>query len=143
MAFRDPPITQPMETQIVSNEWQQWFIDLYREAQIKSQSVTMDDISTANTVYIPIGFNGSIKEIYTTIDGVITGGDAVLTVKDKDSNTMGTITIANSGSAAGTEDSVTTLVNAAVTKGDHITISSDGGSTGTTVFYITILIDVS
>ena len=45
MSLNLPPITD----EITSDMWKQWFIELHREAKIKTQEVKIDDISTAST----------------------------------------------------------------------------------------------
>jgi hypothetical protein len=90
------------------------------------------DISTASsTGYIAAPFAGTITKIYSIIDGTITGADAVLTSKINTVDiTDGTITVANSGSAAGIVDEATPSAANSVVAGDSISIESNGASTG-------------
>lgn len=139
MALNLPPITDEMTSDI----WKQWFIELHREAKIKTQEAKIDDISTASTIYVPLSHTGRVAEIRTVIDGAISTADATLTAKNSSGTSMGTITITQSGSAAGDTDSLTSPTNVDVTKGDYMTIETNGSSTGTVACYITILFDIS
>lgn len=94
---------------------------------------TITDVSTAGQTFIPIPveFDGEIVEIRTALNGVITGGDAVLTPKiNGTAVTNGAITIANAGSAAGDVDSSFPTSARTVRPGEAIEIETDGGSTG-------------
>ncbi len=107
-------------------------------------NVKMTDISTAGTVYVTSPISGTIKNIYTVIDGVIITGDAVLTSKiGVTAITGGVITIANAGSAAGIIDTTTPTALNVVAVGDQINIATDGGSTNTVAATISILIELS
>lgn len=88
------------------------------------------DISTAETKYIAIPYSGNLIKVTTVLEGAISGSDATITVKDNAGNTMATLTVANSGSAAGDVDNTTTITNSDVTDNDFITIETDGASTG-------------
>ncbi|MCK5602296.1 hypothetical protein KAR91_10515 [Candidatus Pacearchaeota archaeon] len=107
-------------------------------------NVRMDDISTADTVYIASPVAGTIQSISTVIDGAITTGDAVLTASIAAAAiTGGVVTIANAGSAAGDVDSVSPSAANVVAVGDQINVATDGGSTNTVVANISILISLS
>lgn len=88
------------------------------------------DISSAASSWTVAPHAGDIVAIYTVIDGAITDADAAITFElGGTAVTGGAITIANSGSAAGTVDSSTPTALRTVTAGQAIEIITDGGST--------------
>ena len=98
------------------------------------------DISTADEDYMVSPFAGTVFAVYSVIDGAITIGDATLTVKTP-AGTVGTITVANAGSAAGTVDSLTSgLVNTAVAAGETVEVETDGGSTDAAKCGLTVVV---
>lgn len=101
------------------------------------------DVSTADQIYIPITDEtaGEVIEIRTAIDGAITSVDAVITPKIGGvAMTNGAITIANSGSAAGTTDVSRPTSLRTVAAGDAIEIETNGASTGVRKLAVTIVI---
>lgn len=86
------------------------------------------DVSTAGQTYVVTPMAGTVTKVTTVLNGAIITADATLTVKDGDGNSMGTITIANSGSAAGDKDTLTPSSNATVAAGEAIEIETDGAS---------------
>jgi hypothetical protein len=86
------------------------------------------DVGTAGTVYFSAPQAGLLKEVQTTLFAAITGADDVITVA-VDGVTVGTITVTQSGSAAGDVDLL--VLNAPVRKGSRITCANSGASTGT------------
>ena len=93
-------------------------------------NVDMTDVSSAVSVWVVSPYAAKIKTIYSVINGAITVGDAAITVEiGGTAVTGGAITIANSGSAAGTVDSATPTALNTVTAGQAIEIITDGGST--------------
>lgn len=101
---------------------------------LKSVFVTakIADISTAGQTYVPSPITGKLKKVTGVLNGAITGANSVLTVKAPD-GTVGTITVAHSGSAAGDVDSLDCENNNSVEKGELVEIETDGGSTNTVV----------
>ena len=90
------------------------------------------DISTAGSSWVVSPYAGTIEKIYTVIDGAITGGDAAITFEiDGTAVTDAGITIAHSGSGAGTVDSSEPTAKNSVDAGGAIEIITNGGSTGT------------
>lgn len=83
---------------------------------------TADDPLT----YLYMPHAGTITRIDTKITGALATDDEVLTIKDGDGNSMGTITIAASGSAAGDEDSLVPSSNNTVAEGEWIEIETGG-----------------
>lgn len=90
----------------------------------------IEDVSTAGQIYIPVPDDGRIIKVITALNGAITSGDAVLTVKTAEGS-AGTITIANSGSGAGDVDTLAPTSNNNVLEEGTIEIETDGGSTNT------------
>ena len=103
-----------------------------------------DNISSASSAWVVTPVAGTIAKVYSVISGVITSGDATLTSKIATvSVTNGAITVANSGSAAGTVDSATPSGANTVTLGQAIEIATDGGSTNAVSAVITFEITPS
>lgn len=103
----------------------------------------MADISTAGQIYVVCPVAGDVKAVYSAINGAIAMADATLTVKTA-AGTVGTITVANSGSAAGDVDSLTSgLLNTAVAAGATIEVETDGASTNTVPTFCTIVVTPS
>lgn len=101
------------------------------------------DISTAKSSWVVSPVAGDITKIYTVIDGAIITVDAGITFKIATvAVTGGAITIAFTGSAAGTVDSATPTAANTVTAGQAIEIITDGASTNSVkavvVFEITV-----
>lgn len=104
-------------------------------------SATIADVSSASTVYVPVPYVGNVLKVVSVLSGAITVANATVTVKDSDGNSMGTITVAYSGSAAGDVDTLTPASNQDVTADDYITIETDGGSTDAASLYFTIVME--
>ncbi len=98
------------------------------------------DLSTAGQVYIVSPFAGTVFAVYGVLNKAITTADAVVTIKTA-AGTVGTFTVATSGSAPGDVDSLTSgLVNTAVAAGATVEVETDGGSTVVAVEQITVVI---
>ena len=104
----------------------------------------IDNISAASSAWVVTPVAGTIAKVYSVISGAITSGDATLTAKIATvSVTNGAITVANSGSAAGTVDSATPSGANTVTLGQAIEIATDGGSTNSISAVITFVVTPS
>ena len=104
----------------------------------------IDNISAASSAWVVTPVAGTIAKVYSVISGAITSGDATLTAKIATvSVTNGVITVANSGSAAGTVDSATPSGANTVTLGQAIEIATDGGSTNSISAVITFVVTPS
>lgn len=104
-------------------------------------NVELADVSTASSCYVVAPAGGTISKIYSVINGAISGANSIITSNINGvAITNGSITVAFSGSAAGHIDSATPTALNTVVAGDLITLTTDGGSTGTvkTVFTIEI-----
>jgi hypothetical protein len=104
-------------------------------------SGVITDVSTAETIYIPIANAGTVAKVVTVLEGAIATADATLTAKNAAGTSMGTITVAYSGSAAGDVDTLAPVSNNTVAANDAITIETDGASTTAQRIFFTITVD--
>ena len=95
-------------------------------------SVRIGDLASAAVVVVPVPVNATLLSANSCITGAISGGDSVLTFSRAGSATIGTITIAATGSGEGILDTLTTPTNNNFTGPSWLKISSDGGPTGGT-----------
>lgn len=101
------------------------------------------NVSTAGQIYIPINeaMAGEVIEIRTALNGAIATANAVLTPKiGGTAMTNGTVTITQSGSAAGDVDVSRPTGLRTVAAGDTIEIETNGASTNTVSVHIMITI---
>lgn len=111
------------------------------ELNTKVLTVRLPDVSTASSVFVVSPYAGTLSKAYSVIDGAIADADAVLTLNvNGGTNISETITIANSGSAAGDVDSCTPSAHNTVAVGDYIKITTNGASTNTVAATITLVI---
>jgi hypothetical protein len=103
----------------------------------------LDDVSTASTVYIPIPFAGTVTKVVTVLEGSLTTANATVTVKNAAGSSMGTLTITQSGSAAGDIDTLSPVSNNTVTNDSRISVETDGASDTTRKLFVTIYIQGS
>lgn len=107
-------------------------------------TVTIDDISTAQSDWVVSPVAGLITNIWSIIDGAIATADADLTFELGGTLVTGSeITVATSGSAAGTVDTSAPTAANAVTAGLGIECITDGASTNTIKCTITIEITLT
>lgn len=104
-------------------------------------TTVIDNVSTADTVLVPIPYAGNITKVSTVLEGALTSADATIDVKNSSASSMGTITIAQSGSGAGDQDSLVPVSNNTVTDDDYISIETDGGSTNTRKLWVTVVLE--
>lgn len=88
----------------------------------------IDDVSTAEVVHVPMPFAGTISKVITVLEGAITNADATITVKNASAASMGTLTITQSGSAAGDVDTLSPSSNNTVSVNTFITVETNGNS---------------
>ena len=101
---------------------------------------TIADISTGASSWVACPCAATIEEIYTVIDGAVTVADAAISFEiGGTAVTGGGITIAYSGSAAGTVDSATPTALNTLTAGQAIEIITDGGSTDAAIAVVTFV----
>lgn len=99
------------------------------------------DVSTAGQIYIPVPDGGKIIKAFSVIDGAIATANATLTMKiGGTAVTGGTITITQSGSAAGDVDTCEPTAANTVVEGDAIEVETDGASTNTVKAGICIVV---
>ena len=111
------------------------------ELNTKVLTVRLPDVSTASSVFVVSPYAGTLSKAYSAIDGAIATADAVLTLNvNGGTNISETITIANSGSAAGVVDSCAPSAHNTVAVGDYIKITTNGASTNTVAATITLVI---
>jgi hypothetical protein len=105
------------------------------------------DISAASSTFVVSPVLGRITKIYSTLQNAVTSGDAALTFEIGGVEiTDSAITVANSGSAAGTVDSSTPSNEAdtnIVAAGQAVELITDGGSTDSCETVITLAIEPS
>lgn len=106
-------------------------------------TVLIHDISSSGDTYIPIPFAGTITKVQTVLAGAITGSDVVLTIYNSAAASMGTLTVAQSGSAAGDVDTLAPSSNNTMTASDWIKVSCNGGATSHVDTVIAICVDGS
>lgn len=101
---------------------------------------TVADIANASSVYIPIAGTSRLDRVVGVISGLVTGGDAILSFKNNGGSTMGTLTVAASGSAAGNVYDVGIGASNTIIDGQYVRIDCDGGPTGgTSTITLTLL----
>ena len=98
---------------------------------LKTHFITamIEDSATAGQIYVVPGFNGKIKKVSSALNGAITTADEVLTLKIAGTAvTGGTITITQSGSAAGDVDTCTPTALNRFTAAQAVEIENSGAS---------------
>lgn len=109
---------------------------------IGALTTRLDDVSAPSSVYLVIPYDCAITKISTCLQTAITGANSTLTVYNHAGSSMGTITVAYSGSAAGDVDTLSPVSNNTFTAGQVIRIATDGASSTTSVLTITIEYDL-
>jgi len=94
------------------------------------------DIGTADTKLFVAPRAGWLRNVRTVLNGAITTADDVITVSVDGTNLSPTITITQSGSAAG--DTTSTNYYTPVKAGSRILLTNSGASTGTTKIAYTL-----
>jgi hypothetical protein len=91
------------------------------------------DVSAASSVYVAAPCKGRIKRAFSCIQNAITGADCTWSLKiNGTAVSNSTVTITQSGSAAGDVDSVEFSADIRVNEGDTIEFVSAGESSTTT-----------
>ena len=106
-------------------------------------SGVIDDVSTASTIYLPIPFAGTVTKVVTVLAGSLTTANATVTVRNAAGTSMGTLTITQSGSAAGDIDTLSPVSNNTVTNDSRISVETDGASDTTRKLFVTVYIQGS
>lgn len=100
----------------------------------------MADVSTASSAYVAAPASGRLARAYSCIANAITGADCTWTVSVNGVAQTGTVTITQSGSAAGDVDEIVFSASISVQKGDTIAFVSAGESSTTCVTNFTAVI---
>ncbi len=90
---------------------------------------SMDDLSTASTIYVPVPVDCTCDIITATIQTAITVADATLTFSNNAGAVMDTQVIPFTASAAGNTTQTTIGANRIFVAGTKLQITTDGGST--------------
>ena len=99
------------------------------------------DISTASSTFVAVPDGGRIIKIITALQGAITSADAAITFEiGGTAVTGGGITVANSGSAAGTVDTAEPTALNRVEQDGTIEMITDGASSGAKKLCVTFVI---
>lgn len=115
--------------------------DSNKDSQIVTATAVLTDISTASSAFVAAPIAGEVVAIYTVLGGEISGADSVLTAEINGTPITGiSITVAQSGSAAGDRDSDVPTGANTVAAGDALEIITDGASTGTATLSATFVI---
>lgn len=103
----------------------------------------IDDVSTASLIYLPIPYAGTVTKVVTVLAGSLTTANATVTVRNAAGTSMGTLTITQSGSAAGDIDTLTPVSNNTVTNDSRISVETDGASDTVRKLFVTVYIQGS
>ena len=103
----------------------------------------IDDVSTAATIYLPIPYAGTVTKVVTVLAGSLTTANATVTVRNAAAVSMGTLTITQSGSAAGDIDTLSPVSNNTVVSDSRISVETDGASDTTRKLFVTVYIQGS
>lgn len=104
-------------------------------------TVHFSDLSSAENIYCPIPFGGTVSRVTSVLEGSIAGGDVIVTVKNSSAATMGTLTVTQTGSAAGDIDSLEPTTNNTVTDNDYILIQTNGGASTHVDFMVSFVVE--
>ena len=111
----------------------------------KGQTLLLDlkltDISGSFDRYVPIPVACKVVQITTALSAAISGSDLVLTVKNAAGSSMGTITVTQSGSAAGDIDTLTPTSNNTFEVNTALEIEGDGGPSSHVDLDVAILLE--
>ncbi len=99
------------------------------------------DVSAASSTFVTASAKGRLRRVYSVIHNAITGADCTWSVEINDvAVSNSTVTIANSGSAAGDVDGIEFAGDINVYEGDRIEFKSAGESSTTTPTTFTAVI---
>lgn len=92
-------------------------------------TIRFPDIGAVSSVYIVIPYTCTVNKIWTAVQTIPTAVNTILTCKNNAGSSMGIVTVAFSGAAAGDVDFLVPVTNNTFTAGQILTITSDGGAT--------------
>lgn len=101
----------------------------------------INDVSVADSIYIPVPYAGNVVRVVTVLEGPIAGSNDTITVRNTAGVSMGTITITQVGSAAGDIDVLTPVGNNSLANNSYIRVDTDGASTSAQTLHITVVIE--
>lgn len=107
-------------------------------------TIHIQDASSAtaavNSAYLAMPFACTVTQVYSVAYAAIATTDNVLTVANNAGSSMGTITVAFTGSAIGDVDTITTITtNNTFTAGQKLAVTSNSGSATACPMTITII----
>lgn len=107
-------------------------------------TIHIQDASSAtaalNSAYLAMPFACTVTNVYSVAYAAIATTDNVLTVANNAGSSMGTITVAFTGSAIGDVDTITTITtNNTFTAGQKLSVISNSGSATVCPMTITII----
>jgi hypothetical protein len=105
---------------------------------LRTLVVQMTDVTLAQVVYAVIPFACTVTKVSSVISNAFATANCIVTVANNAGSSMGTITIATAGSAAGDIDTLSPSSNNTFTAGQTIRLTSDGGGTTATPCTFTI-----
>jgi hypothetical protein len=133
-----------------SGTWQKIALGQIDTGSIKNSNIVVvgpfrfENISTASSQFFVPGLAGDITTIYTVIDGAIITANAAITFEIGGTLvTSGGITITQSGSAAGDQDSSTPSGAKTLTAGQSLEVISDGASANDVDMHVTLIMNVA
>lgn len=94
------------------------------------QTVFIADIGTAETILVPQANNSRLTLVTIILNGAITSADSILSIYKNSATTIGTLTVAYSGSGEGSTFTFTPVSNNTFNAGEYLKIVNDGASTG-------------
>lgn len=108
-------------------------------------SGTIEDISTASSIIIPIPVDCTIVSFKAVLGGAITVADANITVTRGSGDTVASFIIPYDGSAEGATVDATPSGNVEFLASTHnyLKIATDGGSTDTATLTVTVKVKVT
>lgn len=101
------------------------------------------DIASADIIYVYLPFAGTLTEVATVLENAITTGDNTITVKNNAGSSMGTITVTQSGSAAGDIDTLAPASNNTFTPGQKVILETNGASDTAAELFVTLTFTVT
>ena len=126
-----------------SGAWDNPIADI-KNKNFMTLNVSIPDISTAGSYFVGNPVLGKIYKAFVTLDGAITTADTIVTLEINGVLVTGSsITVAYSGSSAGSTFSSTPSGANTVTANSAIEVITDGGSTGAVRASVTLLMDVT
>jgi hypothetical protein len=100
--------------------------------------VYFTDIGTVRTLYVPIPYACTLTAVTTALQAATATTDTILTFANNGGSSMGTVTIAFSGAAAGDVDTLGPVTNNTFTAGQTLRITTDGGTSNAVDAMITL-----